>query len=140
MNKADSIQQETPNRKPLPFATCIFASRWWNDSEQRNYLLYECENPENTGGKISYKEDPTHGSRTYSCWHKNEGMTYRCWSKSKKIAECSMALAKTKPEVNCERFIEEEAHPLIALISKKGLREEFYQSDGLCLICQNCIE
>lgn len=38
------------HRKPLPTASCIFTSDWWNDSEQRNYILYECKNPKNTGG------------------------------------------------------------------------------------------
>ena len=137
----DSItQQEISSRKPLSFASCIFADSWWNDSEQRNYILYECGNPENVGGKLNYSLNNSHGERTYSHWHKNEGMTYRCWSEPEKIAECPLALTKTEPEVDCRRFIKEEAHPSEALVTKKGLREKFYQPDALCLSCQNCIE
>jgi len=67
-------------------------------------------------------------------------MKYRCGSKSEKIEGCPIAVAKTKPEVDCERFIEEEAHPSFALITKEGIRKEFYQTDALCVSCENCLE
>lgn len=130
-------------RKPLPTAWCNFATSWWNDPEQRNYFLYECNNPENVGGErdspFSDYED-FHGPRTYSCWHKNEGMKYRCWSESKKIAECPMALTNTKPEVECERFEPEKAHPLKALVTKEELRKKFYAPNYFCITCSNCLE
>lgn len=138
MNKS---QQEEPNAKSLNIASCIYVEDWWNDPEQRNYILYECRNPENVGGERGdpFSDNP-HGLRTYSCWHKNESMTYRCWSDSKKIAQCPIAIAKTEPEVSCERFKKGEAHPSVALITKKGLREKFHQPDALCLTCENCIK
>ena len=64
------------HRKPLPTASCIFTSDWWNDSEQRNYILYECKNPKNTGGNSNIPHGDFHGSRTYSCWYDNAGMKY----------------------------------------------------------------
>jgi len=77
----------------MPKKTCEFEENWWNDPEQRNYLLYECHNPKNAGGRASTFEDGLsnyHSSRTYSCWHKNEGMTYRCFGDSKKITNCPL--------------------------------------------------
>jgi hypothetical protein len=52
---------------------CVFYDEWWNDSEQRNYILHECGNPENTGGVSAglseidghYLKNP-HSERTYS--------------------------------------------------------------------------
>ena len=73
--------------------TCIFAIQRWNDSEQRNYMLHTCTNPENTGGKAGRnlgRGQDHHGSNTYSCWYKNESMTYRCWGLREKIAKCPL--------------------------------------------------
>ncbi|HTY43757.1 MAG TPA: hypothetical protein VMC80_00755 [Patescibacteria group bacterium] len=79
-------------------ATCIFDESYWNDQEQRNYRLYRCNNPENTGGTGSHCGDDGrllkhefHDSRTYSCWYKNKGMRYRCFGEPEEIAKCPMA-------------------------------------------------
>ena len=140
MEKTTPAIKEDSNRKPLPYASCIFADEWWNDSEQCNYHLHKCNNPENTGGKSNFILGKIYDKNEYSCHHKNEEMKYRCWGMSEKIAECSMALSQTQPEVDCEMFTEEEASPSIALVSKEELKEKFYQPNGLCLSCQNCLE
>jgi len=133
-------EQEMRNRKPLTLAGCVFASDWWNDPEQKNYILYECNNPENAGGESKSHTGEYHGKRTYSCGHENEGMSHRCWSNPEKIAKCPIALTNTEPEVECERFVKEQTHPSVALVSKEGLKNEFYQPDALCISCGNCIE
>lgn len=81
--------------------SCIFYDEWWNDQDQRNYVLHKCKNPENTGGKESGIGDDErllkhehHDVRTYSCWYKNRGMIYRCFGEPEKIAECPMAKGK----------------------------------------------
>ena len=88
----------TENQYKTSLATCVFSSSRWNDFEQKNYTLYFCSNPENTGGKernpFPLDSGDSHSPRTYSCWHKNEGMKHRCWEKSEKIAECPMAKAE----------------------------------------------
>jgi len=81
-----------------------------------------------------------HDSQTYSCWHKNESMRYRCWGNHRKILECLMALTKSMPEVDCELFMPEEIHPSEALVTKQELKERFYQPNGYCLVCQNCVD
>jgi hypothetical protein len=140
--KMDSkTEQKTFKRKPLSLAHCIFYKTWWNDPEQRNYTLEECKNEENTGGQIGHPwGNDSHNERTYSTWHENKGMKYRCFGDFEKIANCEMALTETKPEVECERFETEKAHPSKALVLKEELRKRFYETDGLCLICQNCLE
>ena len=137
------IEQKTFKRKPLSLTHCIFYESWPNDSEQRNYTLHKCKNDKNTGGQIGDPwgdNDNPHDARTYSGWHKNEGMKYRCWGRPEEIAECEMALSRTKPEVECARFEREQAHPTKALVLKEELRERVYETDGLCLVCQNCLE
>lgn len=135
------METKTFERKPASFAYCAFYERWWNDPEQRNYTLESCNNKENTGGCTSKdRYIDRHSDRTYSCWHKNEGMKYRCWGDSEKVMECEMALVRTEPEVKCEKFVEEQAHPKQALVLKEEIRERFYEADGLCAICQNCFE
>ena len=137
----DKITPKEFERKPLPLAICIFDDSWWNDPEQRNYTLHKCNNPKNTGGKSGEPwQGDLHGEHTYSSWHENEGMKYRCGSNPEKIAKCPMALAKTEPKVKCERFVEEKAHPSKALVLKPELREKYYQTDGVCLSCQKCID
>lgn len=126
--------------RELNFMRCIFADSYVNDPEQRNYFLYKCKNPENEGGETSARMEDFHDARTYSCWYKNEGMRYGCWSKPSKIINCPMALAYTEPEINCEKFKKEKTSPLKALITKEGLKEQFYQPDELCISCENCLD
>lgn len=134
-------EQKICKRKPASSASCVFYEHWWNDPEQRNYVLEKCSNEKNTGGRNGGPHnDYSHDERTYSCWHKNEGMKYRCWEKSEKIMQCEMALCKTKPEVVCEKFVKEQANPTKALVLKEEIRERFYEADGLCAICRNCFE
>jgi hypothetical protein len=53
---------------------CEFYAHGWNDSEQKNYMIYECENKENIGGKAGFDRDDGsrlsldvfHTSRMYS--------------------------------------------------------------------------
>jgi hypothetical protein len=134
-------EQKIFERKPSSLASCVFYEHWWNDPEQRNYILEQCNNKKNTGGcSCAPFGEFSHGERTYSCWHKNEGMKYRCWGDSEKVMKCPMALCKTEPEVACEKFVEEQAHPKKAVVLKEEIREMFYQADGLCAICRNCFE
>lgn len=89
------MPQEKTIKKSLLVVNCVFDEYWWNDPEQRNYFLHRCGNPKNTGGEVGYAwGEDYHDERTYSCWHKNEGMKYRCWSDSGKIAKCPFAKDK----------------------------------------------
>jgi len=133
-------EQKTFERKPISLALCRHYDYWWNDPEQRNYTLHQCRNKENTGGITGSVNLEFHGTRTYSVWHENKGMKYRCWGKSEKKLECELAVAKTQPEVPCQRFVSEEAHPKEALVLKEEIRERFYETDTLCAMCQNCFE
>jgi|WetSurMetagenome_2_1015567.scaffolds.fasta_scaffold159097_1 hypothetical protein len=83
---------------PTEEEKCEFYVQGWNDQEQKNYMIHECENPENNGGKIGLDRDDgsrlsldvIHTPRMYSCWHKNEGMAFRCWGDKEKIKQCPL--------------------------------------------------
>ena len=78
---------------------CEFYESGWNDQEQKNYMIYECNNQKNIGGKAGSSRDDNgrlvldvfHTSRMYSCWHENEGMTFRCFGNSEKMKQCPLA-------------------------------------------------
>jgi hypothetical protein len=79
-------------------AKCEFEEHWWNDPEQRNYLLCKCNNPENKGGAGSTIGDDGHSlkhnyhdERTYSCWYHNKGMAFRCWGDKEKMKQCPLS-------------------------------------------------
>jgi hypothetical protein len=76
---------------------CEFYESGWNDAEQKNYWIYECNHKENVGGRGGSIDDRGilldifHTSRMYSCWHKNEGMTFRCFGDPEKMKQCPLA-------------------------------------------------
>lgn len=138
--------EKTFKRKELKNTICKFFESWWNDPQDRNYTINECNNPKNTGGKGTdfLNRGQNHSSQQYSCWHKNPGMQNRCWGNPKKMNECEMALTNLQPEVKCEIFKEyyqnQTAHPSEALVTKEEIREILCNTRNNCLSCQNCLE
>jgi hypothetical protein len=77
---------------------CEFYEHGWNDQEQKNYMIYECNNEKNIGGKSGCERDDSirlldviHNTRMYSCWHENKGMTFRCFGDPEKMKQCPLA-------------------------------------------------
>jgi hypothetical protein len=81
---------------PTEETKCEFYRWGWNDDEQKNYTIYECENPDNVGGHPSCSGDDgrfldiDHSSRMYSCWYKNKEMKFRCFGNPEKMKECPL--------------------------------------------------